>query len=354
MVLKSPIGAELITGAAELESLRADWETLWERDHWTTPFQSPQWLIPWCHIFAPEECMLLALRRRGRLVALFPWIIAHRSCEPVHHIAFVGAGVSDYQDALIENGMEMEAWQCALAWLQALPGRWICQLEQLPAFSPLLDLLLPPAWRESLTTQDYCPVLRLNRAGMADSIPAHQWSNVRYYRKRAEKFGRVEITCATSSTLPASLDHFFHLHAARWRQAGQDGVLRDPAVERFHRASAPGLVRAKLLRLFILHIDGEAVAALYGFFHRQRFYYYLGGYDPRFNLLSPGTLLIAHAIEQAIGEGAQEFDFLRGQEAYKYLWGARNHAVYRRCFWPRGAFSKPAADQRQNDNAARS
>jgi CelD/BcsL family acetyltransferase involved in cellulose biosynthesis len=141
------------------------------------------------------------------------------------------------------------------------------------------------------------------------------------------------------------------LHAARWRQAGQDGVLRDPAVERFHRLSAPGLLRAKLLKLFVLRIEGEAVAALYGFLHRRRFYYYLGGYDPRFSLLSPGTLLIGHALEQAIAEGAQEFDFLRGQEAYKYLWGARNRAVYRRCFWPRAGFATLALDQRRNKNA---
>jgi hypothetical protein len=38
--------------------------------------------------------------------------------------------------------------------------------------------------------------------------------------------------------------------------------------------------------------------------------------------LSPGTLLIAHAIEEVIREGAAIFDFLRGQERYKYFWGA--------------------------------
>jgi CelD/BcsL family acetyltransferase involved in cellulose biosynthesis len=100
-----------------------------------------------------------------------------------------------------------------------------------------------------------------------------------------------------------------------------------------------------------LRIDGQAVAALYAFFHRRRFYYYLGGYDPAFQLVSPGTLLIARAIEQAICERAQEFDFLRGQEAYKYLWGAKNRMVYRRCFWPRAAFSKPASGYNQKEHS---
>jgi CelD/BcsL family acetyltransferase involved in cellulose biosynthesis len=254
----------------------------------------------------------------------------------------LGTGVSDYHDALIEKRKEAEAWRSAVAWLTSLSNPWICRLEQLPISSPLLDLLLPPDWQATLATQEYCPVVRLDRGEIADLIPAHQWSNLRYYRKCAEKFGPVKIHCATASTLGECLDDFFRLHAARWRQAGQDGVLRDPAIERFHREAAPGLLRAGLLRLFILRIAAQSVAALYAFFHRRRFYYYLGGYDPAFSLVSPGTLLIGHAIEQAICEGAQEFDFLRGQESYKYLWGASNRALYRRSFWPRTAFAEQA------------
>ena len=44
--------------------------------------------------------------------------------------------------------------------------------------------------------------------------------------------------------------------------------------------------------------------------------------DPEFAALSPGTLVIGTAIESAIREGCGEFDFLRGDEEYKYFWGA--------------------------------
>jgi CelD/BcsL family acetyltransferase involved in cellulose biosynthesis len=37
--------------------------------------------------------------------------------------------------------------------------------------------------------------------------------------------------------------------------------------------------------------------------------------------LSAGTQIVAHAIEEAAREGATEFHFLRGGEAYKYAWG---------------------------------
>jgi CelD/BcsL family acetyltransferase involved in cellulose biosynthesis len=57
--LKHDCAVELISAAADLEELRADWQLLWERAGSTTPFQSPEWLIPWCRIFAANGCAVL-------------------------------------------------------------------------------------------------------------------------------------------------------------------------------------------------------------------------------------------------------------------------------------------------------
>jgi len=61
----------------------------------------------------------------------------------------------------------------------------------------------------------------------------------------------------------------------------------------------------------------------------QRASYYLSGLDPAFQRLSPGTVMIGHAIEEAVRAGASGFDFLRGKEAYKYKWGAKDRPTYR-------------------------
>jgi CelD/BcsL family acetyltransferase involved in cellulose biosynthesis len=70
-------------------------------------------------------------------------------------------------------------------------------------------------------------------------------------------------------------------------------------------------------------------AVYYGFVANGRAYYYLSGFDPSFERLSPGTLIVHHAIQEAVREGAGEMDFLRGREAYKYGWGARDRAKRR-------------------------
>jgi len=59
-------------------------------------------------------------------------------------------------------------------------------------------------------------------------------------------------------------------------------------------------------------------------------YYYQSGFNPEFEKISPGTLLIGHAIEQAISERQSQFNFLRGSEAYKHAWGARDQPTVRK------------------------
>ena len=68
----------------------------------------------------------------------------------------------------------------------------------------------------------------------------------------------------------------------------------------------------------------------YGFAHHDTVYYYLSGYDPDLEKISIGNTLVAHAVDEAIRDGAKVFDFLRGAEEYKYAWGAKDRMNRRR------------------------
>ena len=107
-------------------------------------------------------------------------------------------------------------------------------------------------------------------------------------------------------------------------------MLDDDVVQRFHREAARGLLDAGALRMHAIRLGGRIVAVFYGFAHAGTVYYYLSGYDPELERLSIGTLIVAHAIEEAVREGATTFDFLRGAEEYKYAWGAADRVSVRR------------------------
>jgi CelD/BcsL family acetyltransferase involved in cellulose biosynthesis len=161
-----------------------------------------------------------------------------------------------------------------------------------------------------------------------DAVPPRRLRELRYLQRRAEREAAARIETATASDLEDGLDSLFGLHAARWRARGQDGVLASPDVQRFHRDAARRLLAAGLLRMYALRLEGRTAAVFHGFAARGRTYYYLAGFDPAFERFSPGTLAVGHAIQEAAREGAAEFDFLRGGEAYKYRWGARDRPCY--------------------------
>jgi CelD/BcsL family acetyltransferase involved in cellulose biosynthesis len=153
---------------------------------------------------------------------------------------------------------------------------------------------------------------------------------LRYLGRRAERLGRIDYETASAATVAEVLEALFELHSARWERLDAPGVLADSAVQAFHRAAAPALLQANLLRLHALRLDGRIVAVIYALHARNRGYYYVSGFDAEFAGISPGTLSIGHAIEQFVREGAREVDFLRGRERFKYFWGACDRPCYGR------------------------
>ena len=283
-----------------------DWLTLWRRCK-ATPFQSPHWLLTWCRHFASGPLHVLTARDGGALVGVLP----------------LGIGLSDYLDVLVIPGREDIAG-ALLGAVTELPDWQECHLPDLPPEAALLSVACPAGCREERTLTVPCPVLTLPHSAdeLKSVVPQKTLRDVRQAGHRAATSGSVSIEAAERNSLDGCLNDLFRLHEKRWQRRGETGVCADPEVQRFHREAARTMHDARLLRLYRLSI-GDAVAAVYyGFVNGGSAYAYLGGFDPDLPRFSPGAQSIAHAIGSAIGEGAREFHFLRGGEAYKYSWGA--------------------------------
>ena len=287
----------VIADHAELEALRPEWSELWRNDPRATPFQSPEWLLAWWrHLFQGGQLWTVVQRRDDKLVSLLP---AFRYGDRCQHLTLIGTGVTDYLDLLGEP-------------IESIPGDWEdAGLEELRPGSPLLALGAGEAC-------SVCPVASLPATiDPKLAVDIHRASN-RLHRAGAVKIERIE-----------SLDSLIELHRARWVERNEEGMLADERLKAFHREVAQGFAALGMLRLYEMTLDSRAIAAVYAFTHRGRTYGYLTGFDPALTKLSPGTVLLAHAFEEATQEGVLEFDFLREQEAYKYRWGAEDRSNYK-------------------------
>lgn len=309
---------EHIGDLSGLRELAQEWWKLWRRIPAATPFQSPAWLIAWYACFRPGPLRCVAVHFQGKLVGLAPFYA--EDSPGCSRLLPLGLSVSDHHDVLVDPAHESTTGALLLRHLLQPPyGGTLC-CEELRQDSAALRIWGLSEWLRARYPQSACPVLPLGPSFEAQ-IPRHKLRKLRMARHRVERHDGVIIT-PTRDTACGFLGELFRLHAARWTNRGETGVLADEKVQHFHETALPAMLDADLLRLYGLYIGGKLAGAYYGFYWRERAYAYLGGFDPAFAYHSPGTVLIGHAIEEAFHEGASEFHFLRGREAYKYEWGA--------------------------------
>lgn len=303
---------------------------LWRRDPRATPFQSPAWLDAWwAHLGGGERHDLEARDADGRLIGAVPMHVWHDA--GTRRLVPVAAGHSDYSDALIDPEREQQALAGLWEALHACGDRWDqVLLPDLRAGSPLLR------WPADEEPGEVCPVLTLpDRPPLLAQLTKSQRRKVVHDRHRAEALGGVTTALAAPGEIDEALSALFDLHAARWRLEGEEGVLADPRVQAFHRAAAPALAEAGLLRLCVVRQEGRIVCVLYALADAHRGYSYVIGSDFSVPKQSFGTLAFAHVIEGCVEAGARAFHFLRGEEPYKYQWGAEPTRTVRRTIPPR-------------------
>ena len=311
----------------QLQLIRPEWEKLWREVPQASPFQSPAWVLSWVQVYAPDRCWAAALWRDGQLAAFVPAFVWNGA------LLLAGTGPSDHASALIAPRAESAVPDLlrVLATSVAQPFKRI-DLQQLATSSPLSHTRIENFVGDSVPANP-CPVLTLGGEDGMANVPKKTRSNWRYAVRRLEREG-ARIDLVREEEAAAAVRELERLHSMRWEAEGKLGVLADELAAGHLRLAVPELARAGILRMHRLHWEGEAIAILLAMRGARSTCYYLSGFEPKWARLSPGTALVGAAIARAASEGCEEFDFLRGQEDYKYAWGATERPMLRRVIIP--------------------
>ena len=337
-----------ISEAGGLESLRDVWQALQAQCPNATPFQTWEWNAAWWRHFGSRKKLRLLLFQdeRGTLVGLAPFYASRHLGTPLRRLAWLGTGNSDYMDALALPEHASAVTDSLLAHLRHTLHGWdIADLQQIRSDSPLFEktenreqkteggtygaethahsIIGASGEAQSLLLMEPCPYLELPPTwdAFTPRLGKKMRSNLGYYERLLLKtFPDAEFSLASEYTVREGMNALFDLHQKRWNARWLPGVLGGKRVQAFHQEVAAHFVEQDMLRLHLLRIEGSIRAALYCYRVGNRTFYYLGGFAPDMGKFSLGTLLTARAIRHAIEEGCAEFDFLRGDEPYKYRW----------------------------------
>ena len=316
-----------------LERLDAVGPAAWQALHAATALRSPfltwTWQSEWARAFAPDSRLEIwrVLDDDGRLLGLLPLYEA----EPGVFRLIGGVDVSDYLDLIAEAGREVEVWVALLSSRPVVRPVW--DLHSVPAASPTVARLVALAAEHgveaTVTLEERCPVLTLPPSWHAYVAKLSGKQRHELLRKTRRLEREVPEARAVGLALPADLesrlDDFLDLH--RRSRVGKARFM-DERMKAFFLRAATVLAGTGGVRLWLLDAPGGPLAAFLCLEWDGTVGLYNSGFHPDRAALSPGLVLLAHVIRDAIARGKRRFDFLRGEERYKYDFGPSPEDVY--------------------------
>ncbi len=145
-------------------------------------------------------------------------------------------------------------------------------------------------------------------------------------RKLEREAGPYRLVETTRDTLDAHVGRFVELHRG---SKGPKGRFMQPGMELFFRHLADDFLAPGPFRLTFIEAAGELMAGAISFRFKESVLLYNSAFDRAHRALSPGMVLVADMIRQAIADGCRRFDLLKGDLGYKYRFGARPRPVRR-------------------------
>jgi CelD/BcsL family acetyltransferase involved in cellulose biosynthesis len=201
------------------------------------------------------------------------------------------------------------------------------------ALAKALEWAAPQAcWSVTREQEDVCPIVTLAPGATYEdflgTLGKKERHEIRRKVRRAEAAGDVRLE--RSAAPIEDLDAFVELHQKRWGAEGLFPPTEGGAASRgFFAGLFANCAPTGIVELSFLAVGGRRIAAGVTFDDGEAVYYYNAGVEPDARELSPGVVMVACYIQRAIELGRSRVDFLRGDEPYKYEWGAVDSPIER-------------------------
>jgi CelD/BcsL family acetyltransferase involved in cellulose biosynthesis len=303
-----------------------------------TPFSRYEYLSEWWKTrgggeWKQAELVLVSGIENDQLIGIAPLFIAEY--EGHQTLLLVGSiEISDYLDLIVREADLSRFLSGLIDYLTSgEAGNWSAlDWYNLPDTSPTLAALKIESERLGWSCHEeiYRPTPRIALNGSFEEylsrIDKKQRHEIRRKMRRADESGRVKfVVVDQNADIEPELETFFHLMVQDPGKANfLHDVMRDQMSQSIRAAHQYGY-----LWLGFLEVDGVKAAASLNFDYKNKLWGYNSGVSREHMEFSPGWVLLGHTIQWCCENGRHEFDFMRGDEEYKYRFGGVNKYVMR-------------------------
>lgn len=331
--LSAAISIKVLTTIEDVEQFSEEWLQFWQNNVHATPFNSPQWLLPWLKYFGESNPYLITVKYQNNLIACIPLYI-FTSPYGERQLKLIGTGNSDYLDILVDEAFAVDIIKALLNFIRNYKEKFdICEFYGQRDHSFLIKNM--NRFSGIIVRDDVSPVADLNEDfdKYIKRLSAQFRKNTYRAVKQLTSKG-FNILKADQFNYDGFMQKLLELHKSEWNARKQQGVLQDPKVQEFLNDSISEYLKTGHVRLYALK-SGDDYAAIDIIFNvRDTAYFYIGGYNIEFDKFSPGSVLLWEIIEDCIENGIKRFDFLKGSEPYKYRWGAADVQISKIVLYP--------------------
>ena len=322
--------------------MATEWNALLADSASHVPFLRCEYLADWWATRGggewPDDSLLtiISAREAGRLIGIAPFFIA--SHEDRKQLLLLGSiEISDYLDVICRAE---ETSRFLLELLKFIQEHFVAtgsvsgiDMYNIMEDSPTLEALETSAKTLGLELHirklQHSPYIPLpgDWGAYLEGLEKKQRHEIRRKMRRATE-GEAQVALyftEEEGKLEDDMEDFLELMA-------QDEAKEDflsPLMREHMKSMMRCAFTQGCLQLAFLEIGGQKAAAYLSFDFLNRIWVYNSGLDRRYMEYSPGWVLLGHLLKWANEHGREEFDFMRGNEEYKYKFGALDRFVMR-------------------------
>lgn len=312
--------------------LQPSWDALLSQTTAAHAQLTQEWLSSCWEVFGEDQRLFLITVTEGRqIVGIAPLVVRKvmdKAGIALRMLTFVGDGLTDYHDLLIADEKREQILRVLLECIVKNKGCWdAIHFRNVRGDSPNLPILrellreTSLVLRERINIQSPYLVIDGDWAEYYDARSKSMRSDIRRQSKRLAEMGKVEFVRLHHVEDTAGVLNTIKSIHMKCRHA-QGGASLFANARRFRLAS---LVAARFgargaLDLAFLKLQDRVIAYYFGFVYDKVVYFWNTGFDPEFSTVSPGKLLLHHALEDSFRERYRGFDFMVGEEPYKLQW----------------------------------